>query len=279
MRIKHYFRHHASASYDLNSLDSMENKSELIPDELNDLDQASRRFHTLPSNFTAAAKLKQQVISSIVKPERSSSSASRSSSVPSLQSGTTGNSGQIPAGSGRQIRTSSVDVSPRSGTTRAIIERTKSSRAKNPDQLKTGSLPRKRGNLFVKAGQAPRRYEVNPAQQNHNPEQVQTLPRSYKHNEKTVLEKSMSITNLDHTRGNPETEIDPPKFRENPDSSGVNLVVSAGSFVSNTLPKTKKVKPILTVQETLSQDLQSLPPQVIIPKWCPQTCCNSFTHS
>ena len=174
----------------------------------------------------------------------------------------------------------SAEISPTSsvtaGTTRAIIERTRSSRITN-DQ-KAATLPRKGGGIFVKAHEAGRVHKIQAQQvatSTQKPTQiaaaavpesfvddvnddhgktVQTLPRSYKTGCNSSLKKKQSL---------PKQDL----LNTSQLSNGVNLVLSANSFVSSTMPNgspvpQKPIRPVLTVQEKLAQDLPSLPPQV-----------------
>ena len=181
---------------------------------------------------------------------------------------------------GNRPRLTTAEISPTSsvtaGTTRAIIERTRSSRITNSADQKAATLPRKGGGLFVKAHEGarnkiqpkPQQVETfvdNPADCNEEETaKTQTLPRSYKtgcsnHN----IPDSLGLVNRTQS-----TSVL---------SNGVNLVLSANSFVSSTMKPTgnqaspanadcipiqKPIRPVLTVQEKLAQDLPSLPPQV-----------------
>ena len=101
-------------------------------------------------------------------------------------------------------------------------------------------------------------------------ERTQTLPRSYKTGGQNKLVKHSAIsksTSLNRTQS----------------ANGVNLVLSSNSFVSSTMPNgnqtqlqqsqslqqqqskqaiQKPIRPVLTVQEKLAQEMPSLPPQV-----------------
>ena len=87
---------------------------------------------------------------------------------------------------------------------------------------------------------------------------TQTLPKSYK----------LKTSDVKSTIG---TKFSP-NFRsqsvgelsiENREMGRVQLVVSSDSFVTSTLPRPPKpVRSVLTVQEKLTQDIPSLPPQV-----------------
>ena len=95
-------------------------------------------------------------------------------------------------------------------------------------------------------------------------ERTQTLPRSYKTGGQNKLVKQSNIsksTSLSRTQS----------------ANGVNLVLSSNSFVSSTMPNgnqtqqslqqskqaiQKPIRPVLTVQEKLAQEMPSLPPQV-----------------
>ena len=100
--------------------------------------------------------------------------------------------------------------------------------------------------------------------------QTQTLPRSYKVGAKKsdISDQASKSTHLSRTQSTNNVV----KNQTNHNSalqSDVNLVLSANSFVSSTMPNCSKqnmkpIRPVLTVQEKLAQDLPSLPPQVII---------------
>ena len=167
--------------------------------------------------------------------------------------------------SGNRVRprNNSVEVSPTSsvtGTTRAIIERTRSAtRSGMLSDEKAATLPRKSGGMFVKAHQngiRNRNIKQNQIKESfvdgtmeEEKAKTQTLPRSYK----TGSTKNRTVPDV------PNAVINRAQSTNNVMDHGIHLVVSSNSFVSR---QKQQIRPVLTVQEKLAQDSPSLPPQV-----------------
>ena len=105
-------------------------------------------------------------------------------------------------------------------------------------------------------------------------ERTQTLPRSYK----TGGQNNQKILLLQQQKKLQKHQQN--CLNRTPSANGVNLVLSSNSFVSSTMPNRqqhhqdanaavsttkpiqKPIRPVLTVQEKLAQEMPSLPPQV-----------------
>ena len=128
--------------------------------------------------------------------------------------------------------------------------------------------------MYVKAGRSRTtrpRTEPESFVDHEDENKTQTLPRSYKtggQNQSKSLQKK--LLNHENKNGLSRTQS----------ANGVNLVLSSNSFVSSTMPNgqpnpdanavavstskpiQKPIRPVLTVQEKLAQEMPSLPPQV-----------------
>ena len=111
-------------------------------------------------------------------------------------------------------------------------------------KLKSGSSSGQFRETFVDDG----------AGSNDEQQKTQTLPRSY---------KSGIVTKKRIVPAPPDPPVPMISRAQSTNSvmdHGINLIVSSNSFVSRTKPKI--IRPVLTVQEKLAQDIPSLPPQV-----------------
>ena len=158
-------------------------------------------------------------------------------------------------------------------------------RAKNHNKLrflfcffseKAATLPRKSSTtgLFLKAGKSRSKTRTEPesfVDLDDEKERTQTLPRSYKtggqNNQKILLQQQQKKLQKQNN-----------SLNRTQSANGVNLVLSSNSFVSSTMPNgqpnpdanavstskpiQKPIRPVLTVQEKLAQEMPSLPPQV-----------------
>ena len=124
---------------------------------------------------------------------------------------------------------------------------------------KAATLPRKSGGMFVKAHQngiRNRNIKQNQIKESfvdgtmeEEKAKTQTLPRSYK----TGSTKNRTVPDV------PNAVINRAQSTNNVMDHGIHLVVSSNSFVSR---QKQQIRPVLTVQEKLAQDIPSLPPQV-----------------
>ena len=133
---------------------------------------------------------------------------------------------------------------------------------------KAATLPRKSGGMYVKAhqngmrklksgsssGQIRETFVDDGAGSNDEQQKTQTLPRSYKSG--IVTKNRIVPAPPDHA----VPMISRAQSTNSVMDHGINLIVSSNSFVSRTKPKI--IRPVLTVQEKLAQDIPSLPPQV-----------------
>ena len=143
---------------------------------------------------------------------------------------------------------------------------------------KAATLPRKSSTtgLFLKAGKSRSKTRTEPesfVDLEDEKERTQTLPRSYKtggqNNQKILLQQQQKKLQKQQN-----------SLNRTQSANGVNLVLSSNSFVSSTMPNgqpnpdanavavstskpiQKPIRPVLTVQEKLAQEMPSLPPQV-----------------